>query len=207
MRIRLLLMTLIFCVATTVAANPRYSKLLDSSQDQIVKRVVVPSAKKPQGEVQLIQRGELLVVQTLLASRIIKRVVAVIDTKEQRKWPETRDGYIDSVRYREELFRATRKIWKGFKKRSDKSEIRQYLVIEFILGPDRGLIALSEPQVAGEYGQLRLVDKKTVAVWPSSNHYMTANIKEIIRDSFKLDAATVEKLLEPLWPLSRRRSK
>ena len=135
-------------------ADTLQQEVLDASRDRVVARVVVPSVDKPQGEVQVLRRGDLLVVQTLLASRILKRVVAAIDQKEQRRWPDTRTGHIDSKRYRDELFRATSETWSRFKQRSDKNENRQYLAIEFILGPKQSLIALSAPQVTGDYGQL-----------------------------------------------------
>jgi len=201
MRSVVMIAVMLCCVAASVGASQTQMEFLDSSHDQIVKRVVVPSVEKPHGEVQLIRRGNLLVVQTLLASPVLKRVVAAIDTKEQRKWPEANKGIIDSSRYREELFRVTQEIWKKFRQRSDKNEKRQYMVIEFILGFDRGTIALSVPQVVGEYGQLQLVNKETAAVWRPSTDYMTENIKEIVRDSFNLDNAEAEKLLEPLWPV------
>ena len=180
----------------------RYAEQLDWTQDQIVKRVVIPSVEQPQGEVQLIRRRELLVVQTLLSSRILKRVVAAIDAKERRSWPEAREGHVASSRYREELFRATEKAWEAFRQRSERNETRQSLAIEFILGSKQSLIALSLPQIAGEYGNLSLLDKQSVKVWRVSGDYVRKNAVEIIKDSFHLDDAEAEELLKPLWPVA-----
>lgn len=177
-------------------AGSRYAEQLDWTQDQIVKRVVVPSRDEPQGEVRLIRRHDLLVVQTLLSSRILKRVVAAIDAKERRSWPEAREGHVASIRYREELFRATEKAWEVFRQRGNRDETRQALAIEFILGNEKSLIALSLPQIAGEYGALRLTDKRPVKVWRVSGDYVRENALEIIKDSFHLDDAEARELLK-----------
>ncbi|MGK2904742.1 MAG: hypothetical protein ACSLFH_00115 [Desulfuromonadales bacterium] len=185
-------------------AESRSAESLDWTQDLILQRVVVPSTEQPQGEVQLIQRGDLLVVQTLLSSRVLKRVAAAIDAKESRNWPEARAGHIDSLRYREELFRATEKAWEAFRQRSDHEQDRQTLAIEFIIGPKQSLIALSLPQLAEDGIYLRLVDKQPLKVWRGSEVYVQANIVEIVKDSFHLDDTATEKLLKSLWPSHKK---
>ena len=207
MKIVMLIWIGICCLAVWPALTPfasgaqetvsRYAEQLDWAQDQVVQRVVVPSLEQPQGEVQLIRRRGLLVVQTLLASRVLKRVVAAIDAKERSRWPEASDGHVASRRYRDELFRATEKAWEAFRQRSDRNETRQTLAIEFILGQEKSLIALSLPQIAGEYGNLSLVDKQPVKIWRASGAYVRGNILEIIKDSFQLDDVDVENLLKP----------
>jgi len=196
----LLLAILCLCCKNEAAANQQLDALLNARHDQILERTVVPAVEKPQGEVRLIRRGPLLVVQTLLASRVLKRVVGVIDTKEQNRWPEGSDGYFDSTRYRNELFLATNKSWSLFRQREAKDELRQFLLIEFILGADQSAIALSVPQVAGMYGQMQLIGQKTLSVWQSPGNYVKENIREIIRDNFNFDVAAQEKLLKPFSP-------
>jgi len=178
----------------------RYARQLDWSEDLILQRVVVPSSEQPQGEVQLIRRRDLLVVQTLLSSRILKRVVAAIDAKEGRSWPEAREGHAESNHYREALFRATEKSWLAFRQRSDRNQDHQTLSIEFILGPKRALIALSLPQLTEDDGNLQLTDKQPLQVWRGAEDYVRQNIFEIIKDSFHLDNTATEELLNPLWP-------
>lgn len=192
------------CAAAAPEDTDRYAGMLDAQGDQVLQRVVVPSAEQPQGEVQLIRRGDLLVVQTLLASRILKQVVGVIDGKEQRSWPEERDGHLASRRYRDELFRATEQVWEMFRQRPELAETRQFLAIEFIYGPGRALIALSAPVLAGDYGSLRLTAKRPLQAWRSSEQYVRGNIIEIVQDSFRLDQHAAEALLQPLWPKRTR---
>ncbi len=204
MRIVMIIWIVVSCLAVwPVAAQElevRYAEQLDWTKDRIVKSVVVPSVEQPQGEVQLIQRRDLLVVQTLLSSRILKRVVAVIDAKESRRWPEEHQGYADSNHYLEELFRATEKSWEAFRQRSDRNQEHQTLAIEFILGPKQSLIALSLPQLREDDGSLRLIGKQPLKIWRGADDYVRANIVEIIKDSFHLDDTATEKLLKPLWP-------
>ena len=178
----------------------RFAALLDTANDQVVQRIVVPSVEQPQGEVQLIRRNELLVARTLLASRVLKRVGAAIDAKERRNWPESRDGHVASIRYRDELFRAVEESWEKFRHRTDQTETRQFLSIEFILGKDTAVIALSLPRLSGDYGSMSLLDQETFQAWKSTQHYVRNNILEIVRDSFHLDESSAARLLAPLWP-------
>ena len=180
--------------------HDRFAVLLETANDQVVQRVVVPSIEQPQGEVQLIRRNNLLVVRTLLASRVLKRVGASIDAKERRNWPESRDGYVASIRYRDELFRAIEQSWERFRKRTDPTETRQFLAIEFILADDSAAISLSVPSLTGDYGSMSLSAQDVVQIWKTSQHYVHNNILEIVRDSFRLDEQAASQLLASLWP-------
>ena len=199
-----LIMLLVFAAVTPLFAEglsrDRFATMLDTTNDQVVQRVVVPSVEQPQGEVQLIRRNGLLVARTLLASRVLKRVGAAIDAKERRNWPESRDGYAASVRYRDELFRAVEESWARFRHRTDPTETRQFLSIEFILGVDRALIALSLPRLSGDYGSMSLSGQENLQAWKTSQLYVRNNILEIVRDSFHLDESSAAQLLAPLWP-------
>jgi hypothetical protein len=200
--VRVLVMALLLMIGTSVwVADPaKAAERQAEDHDQVVARAVVPSMEQPQGEVQVLRRGALLVVRTLLASRVLKRVVAAIDGREQTNWPESRDGFRGSIRYREELFRATETAWQQFKQRPDRSDPRQYLAIDFVLGRDKASIALALPQLTGDYGQLTLVDQQTLKSWRSPPVYVRQNILEIVKDSFHLDAQAAAALLAPVWP-------
>jgi len=177
-------------------SGSRQAGQADWSEDRILERVIVPSAEQPQGEVQLLQRQKLLVVQTLLSSRILKRVVAAIDGKEERNWPETSEGYLASLRYRDELFRATEESWQAFRQRSDRNQKQQTLAIEFILGADKSMIALSLPKLAGPYGHFQLIDKQPLKSWRVNGDYVRNNMVKIIADSFQLDERAAEERLQ-----------
>jgi len=199
-----LTLLLIFGVVASLFAEEsrqdRFAALLDTANDQVVQRVVVPSVEQPQGEVQLIRRHNLLVARTLLASRVLKRVGAAIDAKERRNWPESRDGYAASSRYRDELFRAVEQSWERFRQRPDPTETRQFLAIEFILADDSAAISISVPRLAGDYGSMSLSGQENVQTWKTSQLYVRNNILEIVQDSFHLDKSAAIQFLAPLWP-------
>lgn len=204
MRIIMMILISLSCMtAWPVAAQETGApdiRLLDWTGDHILNRVVVPSNERPQGEVQLIQRRDLLVVQTLLSSRILKRVVATIDIKENQSWPAQREGHADSLRYRDELYRAAEKSWEAFRQRGDPSQEHQALAIEFIAGPEQSFIALSLPQLSKDGANLKLIGKQTLKLWQTNGSYVRENIVEIVMDSFHLGGADARELLKPLWP-------
>jgi hypothetical protein len=84
------------CVTGAAAAS---SPLLDIGDDVVVERAFVPSEKRPQGEVRLVRRGEHAVVQTVLYTRVLKRVLSTISGKERRNWPEGSAGHRDMEKY------------------------------------------------------------------------------------------------------------
>lgn len=171
-----------------------------AAQDQILARAVVPEPDAPQGEVQIVRRGNAQVVRTLLASRVLRRVVAVIDAKERRNWPESRDGALASTRYREELFRAAEVSWESFRKRPEPSEVRQFLAIEFQLDGKKGTITLALPVLDGDYGAMRVAGQQILNSWRAPVGYVQGNMLEIVKDSFRLDEAAAASLLEKETP-------
>lgn len=56
--------------------------------DEILRRVLVPSPARPQGEVRIVRRDGDAVVQVVLWSRLLRRVGAEIRAKEERNWPD-----------------------------------------------------------------------------------------------------------------------
>ena len=196
MKLLLLACCLIIAISGYASsATQRYASRVDHTHDQVLQRVIVPATENPQGEIQLVQRGDLRVVRTLLASRLLKRVVAAIDNKEERNWPETNHNFSDSDRYRDELFNATDLAWQKFQQRSDPNERRQFLSIEFILASDKGFIALALPRLSGEYGQFRLIDQQVLSVWRSSHDYVRSNMLQIIKENFQPGENATEMLL------------
>jgi len=188
---------LVLVLAPCVAwAAPRFDQQLDPSRDRVVQRVVVPSREQPQGEVQIVRRGERLVVQTLLASRVLKRVAAAIAAKEERRWPPDSDGHAGSLRYREALHQAVGQAWEAFLRRTDRQESRQFLAIEFITDGRQSLVALSLPTLAGEAGGLRVEDKQVLEVWSAPRDYVVGNSASIVADNFELSEEAAAAWLE-----------
>ena len=85
--------------------------LLDATNDRVLERAYVPSASDKVGEVRLIRRGGADVVQTLLYSKILSRVVAEIRKKELANWPQGAPFHDDALRYVAILDRVQKEIW------------------------------------------------------------------------------------------------
>lgn len=158
-------------------------------------RVPVPSAQQPQGEVRIIQRGKTTVVQTLLYSKILKRVVGTICKKEETTWPQQRPGYDDAKRYVTALRQAREELDGRSTAGGAGGERLQKLLIEFVLGEQKALIGLFETTCSGEGGQLVVHDRRPIAVWQASRSYVAEDMLAIVKDSFLLDEAEAAALL------------
>lgn len=188
----LLLIILVFTWATAGWAAPLSAA---DSAEQVVRRVVVPAADQPQAEVQVVRRGPELLVRTIIFSTILRRVVAAIDAKEAKRWPEESAGFVESQRYREQLYAATETVRQRFAERSDPAQRRQALVIEFIRSKTERRISLLLPQLAGEFGSLHIRTAELLQSWRSRGDYVDENMLEIVQDSFHVDHSAAGALL------------
>jgi hypothetical protein len=82
--------------------------------------------------VRLVRRGDYDVVQTLLYTKVLSRVVAEIRKKELAGWPDG-PGHAESLRYVEALESVRRTIWNRMPRDSKTADRRQKLWIEFVL--------------------------------------------------------------------------
>jgi hypothetical protein len=174
--------------------------LLDGSRDQVERAEIVPSPEQPVGEVRLLRRGGAVVMQTVLHTKFLKRVVAEIRKKEMAAWPRDRRGRGDAVKYVDALLSAQAGIQERFKLREDRGDRRQAMLIEFILAGDASIVAIAEPTLADEAGRMRVVSRRPIAVLPLSRTYVRGNIYEIAWDALKLGRKESRDLLEPMLP-------
>ncbi len=164
--------------------------------ERVVRRVVVPTEEDPQGEVQVLHRGDQVVVRTLLKSPVLKQVVAAIDNREAKRWPPDSVGFVESQRYRDALFDATAIAWTRFRDRDRREEKKQTLGIAFARSSDTATVTLFHPRLAGDFGSLQVLEAETLAGWRSRGAYVADNMIEIVRDSFGLDEHEARQLLE-----------
>jgi hypothetical protein len=183
-----------------VEAAKRYESIMDGSGDRIVRSAFVPSDWLPQGEVRLLRRGEAVVMQTVLNSRYMKRVVTEIRNKESASWPVQREGHADSLRYVAALTEGHDRIQRKSRQRKNRAGRRQKLLIEFILSGKGALVAVYEPELAEEEGHYRVTSKNPVAILESSRAYVRGNIFEIAWDALGLSKSEAKKLLDPMLP-------
>ncbi|MBP2669220.1 MAG: hypothetical protein H6Q80_1422 [Deltaproteobacteria bacterium] len=175
-------------------------RLLDGSRDEVVRAEFVPSAEQPVGEVRLVRRGDAVVMQTVLRTKFLKRVVAEIRKKEMAAWPRDRQGHGDAVKYVDAVLAAQGGIQERFRRREDRGDRRQKMLIEFILSRRASIVAIAEPEITEEGGRMRVVSKRPIAVLELSRAYVRGNIYEIAWDALGLDRKESRDILEPMLP-------
>jgi len=174
--------------------------LLDGSRDEVVRAGFVPTAEQPVGEVRLARRGDAVVMQTVLYTKFLKRVVAEIRKKEMAAWPRDRHGHGEAVKYVDAVLTAQGGIEERFRRRKDRGDRRQKMLIEFILSGRDSIVAIAEPVLAEEGGRMRVVSRRPIAVLELSRAYVRGNIYEIAWDALGLDRKESRDLLEPMLP-------
>ncbi len=175
------------------------SPLLDASRDEVVRSATVPSVF-PQAEVRLIRRGKSVVMQTVIFSRLLKRVVGEIRRKESSAWTPERAGHGDSKRYVDALGRAYRAAELRFRERDAGNYHRRSLLIEFVLSEEEAFVAILEPEVRGNFGDLQVTERRILEILPLSRRYVSENMHEIAIDSLGLSRREAEETLKPLLP-------
>ena len=197
-----LVLTALSFPGVAAGGNPQAARarLLDGSLDEVVRAEFVPTAEQPVGEVRLVRRGRAVVMQTVLYTKFLKRVVAEIRKKEMAAWPRDRQGHGESVKYVDAVRAAQGGIEERFRRREDRGDRRQKMLIEFILSDRASIVAIAEPVLAEEGGRMRVVSRRPIAVLELSRGYVRGNIYEIARDALGLDRKESRDLLEPMLP-------
>ncbi len=192
---RRLSLALLFCAAAARAEGvvpARLAPRLDASQDQLVRRVFLPSPERKVGEVRILRRGDATVVQTLLYTKLLSRVVGEIRKKELANWP----GNPDAAAYLEALTRVQKTIWNRLPSNQRAPDRRQKMWIEFVLAPDTALIGIGAFEMEEKKGEVRVVRREPLAVLEPSRGYLSRNQRLIAADSFPVGDAALELLPE-----------
>jgi len=195
------------CVALAVGAVPAaatdptagQTALLDIRSDVVVDRAFVPSARRPQGEVRIVRRGGHAVVQTLLYTRVLKRVVGAITDKERRNWPAGAAGHADMERYVAALEAFRRAAAERPDQAGPDVDRRVRALVEFIDAPGEPLVAIGGVTLEGTGGleetaeSVRIRARATPSVLTLSADYVRRNMALIVADAFSIkpgEAAT-----------------
>lgn len=180
----------------TLDLAEKYSSALDGSSDTPLKQAFVPSDERRHADVRLSQRQSGLVVQTLINSKLLKRVVARIGQKERRNWQPDSEGYQDSSAYIDALERAQQQIAETARDDADEGDRRQKMLIEFVLEPTVALVAIYEPQVQETGDELTIAGKRPLAILQPSRYYVFENMKLIVADSLELSGSEIDALFD-----------
>lgn len=173
-------------LALATAARADRAVLLDVGKDVLLERAFVPSAQRPQGEVRIIRRGGHAVVQTLLYTRVLKRVLAAISDKERRNWPAGSAGHADMERYVAalEAFRLAAAKRTGQPAGGDDRQVRA--LIEFVDVPGAPFVAIGGVDIEGSGEAVRIRGRAAPAVLDFSPHYVQRNMRLIVADAFHI---------------------
>ncbi len=188
--------TLVVCIICLLA--PTFAFSAQESSEVLIWRALIPTKPPYQGEVRLIRRDSALIMQTILYSKVLKHVIAAIQKKEFKTWPEDREGWIDSRRYTDELLRAYETIQARAKSRKNREDRHLTLLIEFVLEKRHSYVALYAPILTKNGDYLSVQDKELLKKLRTSRSYLYNNLQEIAQDSFQLEDHEVLKLLRPI---------
>jgi hypothetical protein len=181
---------------------PRLAPLLDTASDRIVRREFVPSEAQKVGEVRLVRRGASDVVETLLYTKVLSRVVAEIRKKELANWPPGQPGHDDALRYALALESVQKQIWDRLPRAEVARDRRQKLFIDFVLTGSSAVVAIGAFEMDETNGEVRVLRREPLVVFEPSRHYAERNMRLIAADSFHEGEAALGTLLESM-PLLR----
>lgn len=176
---------------------PALSLAEEVNTEVLIRSAPVPEEPPSQGEVNLIRRDSTLVIQTILNSKVLRHVVAAIQKKEFKAWPEDRDGWLDSRRYTDELFLAYETIQTRAKEKQGSDRYLK-LLIEFVLKGRRSYVALYVPTLSQDGDHLVVQEKQLLKKLKISRTYAYENMLVIAQDSFKLEKREALELMRPL---------
>jgi hypothetical protein len=172
----------------------------DARGDVVAARVAVPSAERKQGEVRLVTRGEATVVQTLLATKALSRVVAEIRKKEEGNWPADAPGRDDMVRYLAAIEGAAGEL-AARRDAAAGADRRLRLVIELVVSRDAAGVVVGEFTGSEVDGRLEPTGRREMAVRPLGRPYVVRNMRLVLADAFGVPDAELSRL-GPLGPLA-----
>lgn len=197
--------TLVACALLTAAVPDRGAaaevatgaspRLADASADKVLASTVVPDAVRKVGEVRLLSRGDAVVVQTLLSTKLLSRVVAEIRVKEGRNWPPDDD----SVRAYLAALDAARGTVEKRDPGLDWKERRRRLLIEFAADATDAVVLVGTFRAAEDAKELTPSEREIFSTLVLPRAYVLREVRLILADSFKVDEKDVDRL-GPLGP-------
>jgi hypothetical protein len=195
MSVAAVLAVVLWAVAARGADAPP-SPLFATAGESVVAATPVPSPDRRVGEVRLLRRGAAAVVQTVLDTALLRRVVAEIRKKEEPNWPVGRPGHDDSLRYLAALDQVADQIRARRPTDPRRTRRRLHLLIEFALAEKDAAVSISGWRI--DDGHVARIDP--IVVLQPSRAYVAANMRLIAADSFQADGAALDTLLAPLKP-------
>lgn len=189
--ISLLLGAALLAAAPATAAGP--SRCLDASADRIVASTPVPDAVRKVGEVRLLARGDAVVVQTLLSTKLLSRAVAEIRVKEEKNWPDAEPG-ADGRRAYVDALAAAREALDRRSPGPEWTDRRQRLLIEFCAGADGSAVIVGTFGEMPASGETVLRAREVFVTLDPPREYVLRNLRLIVADSFRVDEKDADRI-------------
>jgi hypothetical protein len=200
-RVLVVLVTILLASGSPVgAASPSAAApaLLDAAADRLQAKVVIPEPARKVGEVRLLSRAGAVVVQTLLSTKLLARVIGEIRKKEEANWPAAAAGRDDAVAYLEAL-EAVRAAVERRSPAVDWADRRRRLLIEFVADAAGQAVLLGTFTTASGTTDLTPASREVLGTLTPSRAYVLRNMRLILSDSFKIPEAEVDRI-GPLGP-------
>jgi hypothetical protein len=175
-------------------AGARAADAAKPAAETIVRRAFLPSPQRIHGELRLVERGDTLVLQTLLYSDALRRGVDRIRKKELYYWPAGRAGSEDSTRYLAGLDRAKRHVLERFASPAGMTDPKPRLLIEFVLAPARAEIGFYDVEIKRAAQGFDVQDRKPIEVLTASRDYLARAMRIQGDEGFDPPASQLAKL-------------
>ena len=169
---------------------------------KVYARTAVPDETRKVGEVKLLQRDGATVVETVLVTKVIERVVAEIRQKDERGWPPGSDGRDDMERYTAALAEAARTLRARMPpadaRNANDASRRARLLIDFRATADKAEVELAEFD-STDAAPFEPTVRRSLTILDLDRAYVLRNMRLILADSFHLPENEVA-TLGPLGP-------
>jgi hypothetical protein len=178
--------------------------LSDAARDRIHARTIVPDDTRKLGEVRLVSRAEdAVVVQTLLSTKLLSRVISEIAKKEQRNWPAAEEDEAagrasGTSEYLAALHAAKTRLDADGDAKDDR---RRRMLIEFAADASSHAVFIGTFDATGEVGNLAVTRREVFSTLDVPRSYVLREIRLILADAFDRNESDVDSL-GPLGPAS-----
>lgn len=173
----------------------------DTPADRVLATTPVPDASRKVGDTRLLARGDAVVVQTLLSTKLLARVVAEIRGKEEKNWPDGQPGAEGRPAYLAALASARDRLEKRVPAGPGWTDRRQRLLIEFAADASRATVTLGTFDTSPGPDEPGPEDREVFTTMEAPREYVLRNMRLILADSFHMDEKDVDRL-GPLGPAS-----
>jgi len=156
----------------------------------------VEAGGSPIGSVRLLRRDpDLVVVQTLLQTVLMKRVVAEIRKKEEANWPEATAGADSARQYVAALEAAQQQLWRRRARATRGPNPPLRLGIEFVATPTNTWVEVGTFEAQGEPPRWTLESWTVLERLLLDPGYIRRNLELILADACKLEPDAVRRLV------------